>query len=106
VFAQHFCNRLGPAFAALQAVLGGPGDTDPAHELVLGDIKRRLREETFTREAIAQVLLAHPQLVRMLYVHFAMVHYPREEAGRAMCVRRADRVVAAGALTGRDAGRR
>jgi glutamate dehydrogenase len=84
VFAQHFCNRLGPAFAALQAVLGG--DADPAHELVLGDIKRRLREETFTREAIAQVLLAHPQLVRMLYVHFAMVHYPREEAGRAMCV--------------------
>ncbi len=28
------------------------------------DIKRRFREETFTRESIANVIHAHPELVR------------------------------------------
>lgn len=54
---------------------------------MLDDIKRRFREETFTRESIAQVVHAHPELVRMLYVNFAMVHYPKDEANRLMCVR-------------------
>ncbi|KAF9533182.1 NAD-specific glutamate dehydrogenase [Crepidotus variabilis] len=90
VFAQHFCNRLGPAYLQLKNVLN---ENDPAHAEVLNDIKRRFREETFTRESIAQVIQAHPELVspvlifltafslmilkiRLLYVNFAMVHYP------------------------------
>jgi len=60
IFAQHFCNRLGPAYLQLKNVLN---ENDPAHAEVLNDIKRRFREETFTRESIAQVILAHPELV-------------------------------------------
>ncbi|KAF8158475.1 NAD-specific glutamate dehydrogenase [Crassisporium funariophilum] len=77
VFAQHFCNRLGPAYLQLKNVLN---ENDPAHAEVLNDIKRRFREETFTRESIAQVIHAHPDIVssfiRLLYVNFAMTHYP------------------------------
>jgi glutamate dehydrogenase len=44
VFAQHFCNRLGPSYLALKNVLD---ETNPTHAEVLNDIKRRFREETF-----------------------------------------------------------
>lgn len=60
VFAQHFCNRLGPAYLQLKNVLD---ENDPAHAEVLNNIKKRFREETFTRESIAQVILAYPELV-------------------------------------------
>ncbi|ETW82147.1 hypothetical protein HETIRDRAFT_384544 [Heterobasidion irregulare TC 32-1] len=81
IFAQHFCNRLGPAYLALKNVLD---EANPAHAEVLNDIKRRFREETFTRESIAEAIHAHPELIRMLYVNFAMVHYPADEASRLM----------------------
>ncbi|KAI0279618.1 NADH-dependent glutamate dehydrogenase [Russula aff. rugulosa BPL654] len=81
VFAQHFCNRLGASYLALKNVLN---ESNPAHEEVLVDIKRRFREETFTRESIANVIHAHPELIRMLYVNFAMVQYPIDEAQRLM----------------------
>ena len=61
VFAQHFCNRLGPAYLQLKNVLN---ENDPTHAEVLNDIKRRFREETFTRESIGRVILAHPELVQ------------------------------------------
>ncbi|CAA7258824.1 unnamed protein product [Cyclocybe aegerita] len=77
VFAQHFCNRLGPAYLQLKNVLN---ENDPAHAEVLNDIKRRFREETFTRESIAQTIHAHPDLIRHLYVNFAMTHYPPSDA--------------------------
>jgi glutamate dehydrogenase len=73
IFAQHFCNRLGPAYAALKDVLD---DNNPDHADVLAKIKTRFREETFTRELIRDVLQTHPELVRLLYINFAMVHYP------------------------------
>ena len=60
IFAQHFCNRLGPAYLALKNVLD---EANPAHAEVLNDIKRRFREETFTRESIAEAIHAHPELV-------------------------------------------
>jgi glutamate dehydrogenase len=50
---------------------------------VLNDIKRRFREETFTRESIANTILAHPELIRLLYVHFAVTHYPAAEGDDA-----------------------
>ncbi|EPQ54800.1 NAD-specific glutamate dehydrogenase [Gloeophyllum trabeum ATCC 11539] len=81
IFAQHFCNRLGPAYLALKNVLD---ENNAAHMAVLNDIKRRFREETFTRESIAQVIHAHPDLIRLLYVNFAMIHYPNNEASRLM----------------------
>jgi glutamate dehydrogenase len=73
VFAQHFCNRLGPAYLHLKNILD---ESNPSHAEVLNDIKRRFREETFTRESIAQVIHAHSELIHLLYVNFAMVHYP------------------------------
>lgn len=63
VFAQHFCNRLGQAYLALKGILD---ETNPAHASVLDDIKRRFREETFTRESIAQVIHGHADLVSIL----------------------------------------
>ncbi|KAI0927480.1 hypothetical protein AcV5_008009 [Taiwanofungus camphoratus] len=76
VFAQHFCNRLGPAYLALKNILD---ESNPSHAEVLNDIKRRFREETFTRESIAQVIHAHAELINLLYVNFAMVHYPASD---------------------------
>ncbi|KAG2010347.1 glutamate dehydrogenase [Coprinopsis cinerea AmutBmut pab1-1] len=73
IFAQHFCNRLGPAYLQLKNILN---ENDPTHAEVLNDIKRRFREETFTRESIAQAIHAYPELIRLLYVNFAMAHYP------------------------------
>lgn len=64
IFAQHFCNRLGPAYLQLRNVLD---EANPAHAEVLNDIKRRFREETFTRESIQQVIHAHPELVRYVF---------------------------------------
>ncbi|KZV84785.1 hypothetical protein EXIGLDRAFT_595296, partial [Exidia glandulosa HHB12029] len=62
IFAQHFTNRLGPAYIALRNTLN---ESDPAHAEVLNDIKRRFREETFTRQSIEEVILAYPDIVRM-----------------------------------------
>ncbi|KAK7001846.1 NAD-specific glutamate dehydrogenase [Favolaschia claudopus] len=73
IFAQHFTNRLGPAYLSLRNVLS---ESDPVHAEVLNDIKRRFREETFTRESIANTILAYPELIRLLYVNFAVAHYP------------------------------
>lgn len=61
IFAQHFCNRLGPSYLALRNILD---ESNASHAEVLNDIKRRFREETFTRESIAQTIHAHPELVR------------------------------------------
>ncbi|KAF8529291.1 NAD-specific glutamate dehydrogenase [Hysterangium stoloniferum] len=86
IFAQHFCNRLGPAYISLKNVLD---ETNPAHAEVLNEIKKRFREETFTRESILNVVKAYPELVsllriRMLYVHFAMTHYPTMDESMSM----------------------
>jgi hypothetical protein len=51
-------------------------ETDPAHDEVLSDIKRRFREETSTsRESIAhwQVIHAHPDLVWLSVLCFVSV---------------------------------
>lgn len=55
-------------------------ETKPGHEQVLNKIKTRFREETFTRESIREVIQAHPELVRMLYINFAMTHCELAEA--------------------------
>lgn len=49
-------------------------ETNPSHMETLNKIKTRFREETFTRENIREVIQNHPELVRMLYINFAMVH--------------------------------
>ncbi|KAL4242533.1 Beta-hexosaminidase [Abortiporus biennis] len=81
VFAQHFCNRLGQAYLSLKNILD---ESNPQHAEVLNDIKRRFREETFTRESIAQVIHAHADLINLLYVNFAMVHYPEADEAQQL----------------------
>jgi glutamate dehydrogenase len=79
IFCQHFTNRLGASYLALKNVLN---EADATHAEVLNNIKTRFRQETFTRQNILEIILAYPELVRLLYVNFAMVHYPQDEATR------------------------
>lgn len=72
VFAQHFLNRLGGEYLTLTTLLN---PKDPVHIEVLTKLKKRLRQETFTREYVMDIIKQYPELVRVLYVHFAMQHY-------------------------------
>lgn len=67
------CNRLGQAYQALREALD---ESDPQQAAILNEIKLRFREETFTRQSIQEVILSHPDIIRLLYVHFANIHYP------------------------------
>ena len=64
VFAQHPCNHLGPSYLTLKNILN---ETNPTHAEVLNDIKQRFRKETFTRESIAKVIEASPELVSSVF---------------------------------------
>ncbi|POW02083.1 hypothetical protein PSTT_12048 [Puccinia striiformis] len=79
IFSQHFLNRLGPSYLALKGLLN---ESDPMQAGVLNDIKRRFREETFTRQSITEVVLAYPSIIRLLYVNFALVHYINASSSR------------------------
>lgn len=72
IFCQHFLNRLGSEYNTLTTMLDAG---NPQHVEVLLKLKKRLRQETFTREYVLQIVRSYPELVRILYVHFAMVHY-------------------------------
>jgi glutamate dehydrogenase len=72
IFAQHFLNRLGGEFSSLASLLDG---ANPTHVEVLSKLKKRLRQETFTREYILDIIQAYPQLIKLLYINFAMTHY-------------------------------
>ncbi|RUP42940.1 Glutamate/Leucine/Phenylalanine/Valine dehydrogenase-domain-containing protein [Jimgerdemannia flammicorona] len=72
IFAQHFLNRLGNEYGSLSNILD---HTDPVHEEVLNRIKKRLRQDTFTREYILDIVKLYPDLVKLLYANFAMIHY-------------------------------
>lgn len=76
VFAQHFCNRLGTSYVALKSILD---ESNSVHAEVLNNIKTRFRDETFTRDSIKDVIKAHPELIRNLYLNFAMTHYPEND---------------------------
>lgn len=72
LFAQHFCNRLGTAYEALREIID---ESNSHHAAVLHDIKMRLREETFTRQSIFEVIRNFPEVTRLLYARFAYLHY-------------------------------
>ena len=72
-FAQHFLNRLGSEYTTLTSVLDSE---NAAHVDVLIRLKKRLRQETFTREYILDIVKSYPELIRMLYVNFARGHHP------------------------------
>ncbi|CCU76728.1 NAD(+)-specific glutamate dehydrogenase/putative NAD-specific glutamate dehydrogenase [Blumeria hordei DH14] len=71
IFVQHFLNRLGSEYSSLVSAL------DPSNNLhteILGNIKRRLRTETFTADYILDIITLYPELVRSLYASFASTH--------------------------------
>lgn len=72
MFVGHFLNRLGSEYTALKSKLD---PSNPGHENILASLKRRLRQETFTRDYIFEIINEHPDLVRSLYLSFANGHY-------------------------------
>ena len=72
IFCQHFLNRLGGEYNTLQSLLNLK---DTAHEAVLTQIKKRLREDTFTRENILAILSQRPELIQLCYKNFALTHH-------------------------------
>ncbi|KAJ1560574.1 NAD-dependent glutamate dehydrogenase, partial [Cladochytrium tenue] len=72
IFAQHFLNRLGNEYVALQSVLD-PNNANQSE--VLTKIKKRLRTDTFTRDYILDIIKLYPELIKLCYLNFAMAHY-------------------------------
>ncbi|KAI8393292.1 Glutamate/Leucine/Phenylalanine/Valine dehydrogenase-domain-containing protein [Radiomyces spectabilis] len=72
IFAQHFLNRLGKEYTSLMDILDR---NNPIHEEILSKMKKRLRQDTFTREYILDIIKMYPDLIKLLYVNFATVHY-------------------------------
>ncbi|KAI9467858.1 Glutamate/Leucine/Phenylalanine/Valine dehydrogenase-domain-containing protein [Zychaea mexicana] len=72
IFAQHFLNRLGKEYLSLTNILDA---RNPIHEEVLTKMKKRLRQDTFTREYILNIIKRYPDLIKLLYANFATVHY-------------------------------
>lgn len=46
-----------------------------AHVEILSRIKKRLRSDTFTREYILEIIKLYPELIKLCYINFAVVHY-------------------------------
>ena len=72
IFSQHFLNRLGKEYLSLTNILD---KSNPVHEEVLTKMKKRLRQDTFTREYILDIIKQYPDLIKLLYANFATVHY-------------------------------
>ena len=78
IFAQHFLNRLGGEYISLSSILNP--NNEPSHMEVLSKIKKRLRQDTFTREYILDIIKLYPELIRDLYINFATTHYVGEQS--------------------------
>lgn len=72
IFSQHFLNRLGKEYLSLTDILDS---NNPLHEEVLAKMKKRLRQDTFTRAYILDIVTQYPDLIKLLYAHFAKEHY-------------------------------
>ncbi|KAI7900169.1 Glutamate/Leucine/Phenylalanine/Valine dehydrogenase-domain-containing protein [Cokeromyces recurvatus] len=72
IFAQHFLNRLGKEYLSLTSILNR---SNPMHEEVLSKLKKRLRQDTFTRDYILDIIMSYPELLKILYANFATTHY-------------------------------
>ncbi|KAJ1534364.1 NAD-dependent glutamate dehydrogenase [Nowakowskiella sp. JEL0078] len=79
IFAQHFLNRLGNEYTALNLILDSNNSTQAE---VLSKIKKRLRSDTFTREYILDIIKLYPDLIRLCYINFAVTHYISPEANK------------------------
>jgi glutamate dehydrogenase len=81
VFVGHFLNRLGipssyltigSEYTSLSSILHA---NDATHQEILSKLKKRLRDETYTRQYIFEIMTQYPSLLRQLYINFAQIHY-------------------------------
>ncbi|KAK9381265.1 Glutamate/Leucine/Phenylalanine/Valine dehydrogenase-domain-containing protein [Kockiozyma suomiensis] len=72
IFVTHFLNRLGSEYTSLLSILDSGNST---HQEVIAKIKRRLRQETFTKDYIVDIIISQLELVRQFYLSFASTHY-------------------------------
>ena len=63
---------LGGEYASLTSILDAENS---AHQEILSKLKKRLRDETFTRQLIFEIMTTYPGLLKLLYLNFAWTHY-------------------------------
>lgn len=74
IFINHFINRLGSDYQNLVKQLNLQESNTLLLEIV-GNLKRKLRNETFTQAMIVDTLHKYPMIVSKLYKNFAELHY-------------------------------
>ncbi|AQZ14551.1 GDH2 (YDL215C) [Zygosaccharomyces parabailii] len=77
IFINHFINRLGTDYQALLGQLN-IRDTDTTLLEVVSNLKRKLRNETYTQAMIISILHKYHTLVSKLYKNFAEIHYHQD----------------------------
>lgn len=82
IFINHFINRLGSDYKNLLSQIS-PKESDVTLLEVINNLKKKLRNETYTQKSITDSLQKHYKIVSKLYKNFAEVHY-RYEAGRKL----------------------
>ncbi|SCU98232.1 LAMI_0F13652g1_1 [Lachancea mirantina] len=78
IFINHFINRLGDDYEELLTELNVSSATAKnSNSLleVLDNLKKKLRNETYTQQMIIDVLHKYSQIVSKLYKNFAQIHY-------------------------------
>lgn len=78
IFINHFINRLGTDYQNLISQIN-PREDDTTLWEIISNLKKKLRNETFTNSVITNSLNKHYKIVSKLYKSFAQVHYYQEE---------------------------
>ncbi|AMD22304.1 HGL036Cp [Eremothecium sinecaudum] len=81
IFVNHFINRLGSDYHMLVKHLGA-NQNDTLLLDVLNNLKKKLRNETFTQQIITNVLHKYKEIVSKLYKNFAQIHYITPQSSR------------------------
>lgn len=82
IFINHFINRLGSDYQVLVDQLNVQESNTLLSEII-GNLKRKLRNETFTQAMIVDTLHKYAMIVSKLYKNFAQVHY-HHDASKSM----------------------
>ncbi|CCD26548.1 glutamate dehydrogenase (NAD(+)) NDAI_0H03750 [Naumovozyma dairenensis CBS 421] len=78
IFINHFINRLGSEYQTLISQIS-VRENDTVLLEVITNLKKKLRNETFTQEMIIDVLHKYSKIVSKLYKNFAQLHYLQDE---------------------------
>lgn len=81
IFIVHFINRLGDDYKNLLTQVN-PKENDVVMWEIIGNLKKKLRNETYTQQMIVDVLERYHGIVSKLYRNFSDVHYVRDDASK------------------------